>query len=101
MKKIMFIGILLLSVIATNLLIFKKTSISEVPSLLASSRSKEFCSCYFLLKNSKEYCLDLVLKGYPIFKYEIRDNEVEFSNPFSSSISKVSSDKRFGCEFKD
>lgn len=99
MKKIILIVVIILAATVIKISIFKKTSISEVPSLLASSRSKEFCSCYFLLKNSKEYCLDLVLKGYPLFDFKISDNEVEFSNPIASSTSRVSADKRFGCEF--
>lgn len=99
MKKIVIIVIIVLVAVGINLSIFRKTSLFEVPDLLASSRSKEFCSCYFLLKNSKEYCLDLVLKGYPLFDFEVRENEVEFSNPFSKSISRVSNDKRYGCEF--
>jgi hypothetical protein len=101
MKKTIIVAITILTALTIKLSIFRKTSISEVPGLLAASRSKEFCSCYFLLKNSKDYCLDLVLKGYPLFNFEIRDNEVEFSNPLSKSIAKVSVDGRFGCEFSE
>ena len=99
MKKIIFIFVLFLAILILKLSIFRKTSILEVPELLASSRSKEFCSCYFLLKNSEKYCLKQVLKAYPLFDYKIKDDSVIFSNPLYSSIAKVSEDKRFGCHF--
>ncbi len=99
MKKIIFIVVLVLCFISLKLSMFRKTSMVEVPELLASSRSKEFCSCYFLLGNSEQYCLEQVLKGYPLFDHKIKANSVTFSNPFYSSISKVSEDKRYGCYF--
>ncbi len=79
---------------------FTKTNVLEIPELLASSRSKEFCSCYFILKNNEDYCLNQVLKGYPLFKYFIGNGLVSFSNPLYRSTSVVSVDKKYGCYFK-
>lgn len=99
-KSILLLVLIVSTCISVKVLMFKKTDPLDVPELLASSRSKEFCSCYFILKNSKDYCLDQVLKGYPLFDFKIGDGLVEFSNPLYSSTSVVSKDRKYGCHFK-
>jgi hypothetical protein len=76
--------------------IFSVTPLYEVPKLLSNMRAKEFCSCYFLLKNSKDYCLEKVKKSYPLFGVKINESSVEFKNPISSSRAYLRS-KQLGC----
>lgn len=59
-------------------------------------RAKEFCSCYFLLSNSKPYCLEKVAKGYSLFDYKINKDSITFSNPVATSTAFMRS-KKLGC----
>lgn len=99
MKKILSFLLILSAFVIGHEAIFSKTNILEVPELLASSRSKEFCSCFFLLKNKEKSCLNQVLKGYPLFKYKLKKDSVSFTNPFYSSKSNFLGDK-YGCQLQ-
>ncbi len=98
--KLILILILLIAVGAgINIKMFGQTSAWKIPKLMTSMRAKEFCSCYFLLGNKKEYCITKVKKGYPLFDFKIddQDKSVVFSNPIASTKAKVFS-PRLGCK---
>lgn len=86
---------------ALHQMIFSRVPLREVPLLMSSMRAKEFCSCYFILSKGKEYCLDSVKKGYPLFQYEIDDinQKVTFSNLFAKSSAQVLEPK-YGCNLQ-
>jgi hypothetical protein len=77
---------------------FSVTPLRELPMLMSTMRAKEFCSCYFMLGKGKQYCLDSVKKGYPLFDFNIQetDKSVVFKNYFASARAKVE-DMRYGC----
>ena len=75
---------------------FDETSIFRAAELLASSRSKEFCSCFFIVQDTEDRCLKKVLKGFPLFDYKIGSKSIEFSNPLYSSLSKLSKNPKLG-----
>lgn len=101
-KSTLIMMIIALSVgIGLKVTKFSQVSISEIPSFLNSMRAKEFCSCYFLLEKPKNYCLDLIGKGYPISESNIKidrdSNQVEFTlYGIGLRKAKVIS-KRLGC----
>lgn len=79
---------------------FSQIPLWEVPKGLSAMRAKEFCTCYFLQKKGEKYCLDFVLKGYPLFEYKLdkKKQRVSFINPMAKSSAGVESN-RFGCHF--
>ena len=101
--KILLVSFLVisLSVISIDKLFFTKISMIEVPALLNSMRAKEFCTCYFLLHKGKDYCLQSVKHGYPMFGHMIDDKNkaVRFDLLWASTLAVVDS-KKFGCSLK-
>ena len=81
---------------------FSKIPLWRVPKLMSSMRAKEFCTCRFMLKNSTEFCLDRVKKGYPLFSYEVdeENKEVLFSNYLAVTKAHAHADARYGCSIK-
>lgn len=80
---------------------FSRIHISEVPLLLTTMRAKEFCSCYFMLEKGKDYCLESIKKGYPLFNYTIDEvnKRVIFKNPMAEATAEVV-EGRYGCSIK-
>jgi len=97
--KLILLSIIVAAAIGINMKMFGQTPVWKVPKLMTSMRAKEFCSCYFLLGNKKEYCINKVKKGYPLFDFKVddQDKSIVFSNPFASTKSKVFS-RRLGCK---
>ena len=91
---IVFIG-------AVHQIIFSRVPLREVPILMSSMRAKEFCSCYFILNKGKDYCLNSVKKGYPLFEYKVDDKNqrITFTNFFAESSAQVI-DKKYGCNLQ-
>ncbi len=83
---------------ALHQIVFSITPLREVPMLMSTMRAKEFCSCYFMLNKGKNYCLESVKKGYPLFEYKVDEKErsVIFKNNFASAKATVN-DLRYGC----
>lgn len=86
---------------AAHQIMFSRIHIKEVPTLLSTMRAKEFCSCYFMLGKGKEYCLNAVKKGYPLFEVNINEENkiVTFINPLMKVSAQVVED-RYGCSLK-
>lgn len=86
---------------AVHQIMFSRIHIKEVPTLLSTMRAKEFCSCYFMLGKGKEYCLNSVKKGYPLFTVDINEKRkaVTFKNPVAQASAWVIED-RYGCSLK-
>jgi hypothetical protein len=103
LKNKIFLGILFVLVLfgAAHQIIFSKTHIKEVPMLMATMRAKEFCSCYFILNKGKEYCLNSIKKGYPLFDYEIDEQKkvATFKNPMAEASAYVT-EMRYGCSLR-
>lgn len=101
-NKFFLIALLFLIILgAAHQMIFSKTHIKEVPMLMATMRAKEFCSCYFILGKGKEYCINSIKKGYPLFDYKIDEdkNSVVFKNPIAQATAFVTEPK-YGCSLK-
>lgn len=83
---------------AIHQVLFSATPLKEMPMLMSTMRAKEFCSCYFMLGKGKQYCLESVKKGYPLFDFNINesDKSVVFKNYFASARARVE-DVRYGC----
>lgn len=103
LKNKFFMGFALLFILlgASHQIMFSKTHIKEVPMLMATMRAKEFCSCYFILKKGKDYCIESVKKGYPLFDYFIDDkkNIVTFKNPIAEASAFVT-EVKYGCSLR-
>jgi hypothetical protein len=101
MKKFLIVLIALsLGVVFLHQKKFSVIPAYKIPKLLSSMRAKEFCTCYFLLGKGEDYCLKVVLKGYPKFEYSFKEgaeNSVTFKNPVAESVAKVVS-KNLGCQ---
>jgi hypothetical protein len=97
-KKILIPFALFIFVGAIHQVVFSVTPLRELPMLMSTMRAKEFCSCYFMLNKGKDYCLNSVKKGYPLFDYAIDEEKktVIFKNYFATAKAKVE-DKRYGC----
>lgn len=97
-RKFIFVASLFIFFGAAHQMIFSRIPLKDVPQLLSTMRAKEFCSCYFMLHKGKDYCLDFVKKGYPVFDFSISEEEkmVTFSNPLGSASAKVI-EQKFGC----
>ncbi|NUM42596.1 MAG: hypothetical protein HUU45_13300, partial [Leptospiraceae bacterium] len=54
--------------------IFNWTHIKNFPKILPSFHSKEYCSCYFVVKQSKEYCENYARQWIPISSYSLDEN---------------------------
>jgi hypothetical protein len=98
-RKFIMIGSLIILAGAAHQMMFTITPLREVPKLMVTLRAKEFCSCYFVLGKGKDYCLNSVKKGYPLFEYSLNEEEktIQFNNPISSASAKFISD-RLGCQ---
>lgn len=98
--------VLLIAFVGASLIghqyIFSEIPVWKVPKLMSSMRAKEFCTCRFILKNSTEYCLERVKKGYPLFIYEVDEGnrEVLFSNYFTITKARAHEEPRYGCSIK-
>ena len=103
LKNKFFMGFALFFILAgaAHQIIFSKTHIKEVPMLMSTMRAKEFCSCYFLLHKGKDYCLESVKKGYPLFDYKIDDDKkiVTFKNPMAEASAFVT-EVKYGCSLR-
>ena len=97
-KKLLAALFILIFVGAAHQMIFSITPLKEVPALMSAVRAKEFCSCYFMLRKGKKYCLESVKKGYPLFEYLINEEKrsIVFENPVSKAQAIVKNDK-YGC----
>lgn len=86
---------------AFHQVIFSRTSLREVPELMATMRAKEFCSCFYMLKKGEEYCLESVKKGYPLFEYKItkETKSITFKNKFAEATAQVEN-PLYGCSLK-
>lgn len=102
-KNKLFLSAVFLFIIlgAAHQIIFSRTHIKDVPMLMATMRAKEFCSCYFILKQEKDYCIDSVKKGYPLFDYKIDEDKkrVTFKNPIASASAFVI-EMKYGCSIR-
>lgn len=85
---------------ALHQIVFSRIHVKDVPLLMSRMRAKEFCSCYFLLHKGKNYCLNSVKKGYPLFDYRIEEEkkEIVFKNPLAKASAHVV-DEKYGCSF--
>ncbi|MGK0366935.1 MAG: hypothetical protein ACI9QD_000066 [Thermoproteota archaeon] len=101
MKKIIVIGFFIGFVLAVigHQQKFSITPVWQIPNILTAMRAKEFCSCYFLLKNKKAYCLAKVKKGYPAFGHNVDDKNksVSFTILYATTTSEVKN-PRLGCK---
>ena len=100
-RKFLFFLAFFILLGAFHQLKFSRIHISEVPELLTTMRAKEFCSCYFMLGKGKEYCLQFVKKGYPLFNYTINEStkKVTFENPLGKASAAVL-EGRYGCSIQ-
>lgn len=102
MKTKVIIALLLLGGVVGHQIVFSEIPLWQVPKLMSSMRAKEFCTCRFMLKNSTEFCLERVKKGYPLFEYEVDESakEVSFSNYLTVSKARAHENPRYGCSIR-
>lgn len=98
--RILIVG-LIVGAIGFHQLKFSEIPVWKVPKLLSAMRAKEFCSCHFVLNFKRDYCLKKVVKGYPIFDFELDPVKkiVRFENPFAASQARLGSLKT-GCSLQ-
>jgi hypothetical protein len=98
-KKFFIPLFLLIFLGAAHQMMFSLTPLKEVPALMSAVRAKEFCSCFFMLEKGREYCLESVKKGYPLFEYEIdeENKSITFRNPIAEGKAIVLNQK-YGCK---
>lgn len=91
----------ILAIFALNSIYFTRISLWEIPTMLNATRAKEFCSCFFILKKGKDYCLDSVLHGYPMggFMLDEKNKAVRFDLLWNSRLAIVRQD-RYGCQLQ-
>jgi hypothetical protein len=79
---------------------FQEISIFELPTALSAYRSREFCSCLFVMKRDEVYCEKMVTRAMPSFDYQLdqKKKEVRFG-PSGRFVSKFIS-KKEGCRLR-
>ncbi len=75
--------------------------ISNFPKILPSFHSKEYCSCYFVVEQSKEFCEDYARQWIPISWYSIDDKAKTITTKGMGQIVTTKYEGgRFGCKLQ-
>ncbi|MDA8793296.1 hypothetical protein N9N67_08620 [Bacteriovoracaceae bacterium] len=102
-KKIVkiFSALLILLMVSAGIIhtyFFSETKFWEIPQLTTNLRAKEFCSCYFVMKRSEEYCLDQVKHFLPHGKHKIYEDQKKVTFKFiKSQTSSSFRNENIGC----
>lgn len=72
----------------------------RLPTLINTTRAKMFCSCYFVVGQTKKYCEKHVNKGYPMNPYKINENNKSVTFISLGSVTAFVTNERFGCQVK-
>lgn len=85
--------------ILLNLLFLSSCGFMKQPSHFFS---KEACSCLFVEKQSKEYCLKYAKVSIPVWGFEIDEkNKTVSSNGYFRSTSAKFISEKLGCQVTD
>lgn len=75
--------------------------IKNFPKILPSFHSKEYCSCYFVVKQSKEYCEDYARQWIPISGYSIDEaTKTITTRGMGQVVSSKYESEKFGCRLQ-
>lgn len=73
----------------------------RVPSLISITRAKMFCSCYFIVGQTRPYCENFVKKNYPMTSYKIDEETKSITFSLLSDYTVMYKDKYKGCQLID
>ncbi|TGL59136.1 hypothetical protein EHQ58_09480 [Leptospira ognonensis] len=78
MKKNIFTALLVFTFLLGFWIQWNWKHVEAFPSIISSFYSKEFCSCYYVMKQSEEQCHDFARQWVPIsqFTNDIEKKEV-------------------------
>lgn len=94
-KIIKIIGIAILVFIA-GFIVKDRKHIFSFPGIISAYYSKEFCSCYFVEKQTEQFCHDYARQYIPIQDFKLDGKTVTVKGLFiTNSASYVS--ERLGC----
>jgi hypothetical protein len=75
MKKIILYFFIILGIYTSVWIYRNLTNLQAFPFIISSYYSKEFCSCYFVVGNTKEFCHDYVRQYVPISEFNLNEDE--------------------------
>jgi len=75
----------------------KHTGLLNYPKLVATLRAKDFCSCYFVVGQTKEFCKEQVKHGLPLFRMKIDEANKSVSFGLTPPVSAHVVSDRLGC----
>ncbi len=84
-------------VIAFSAFYFSETAPWEVPSMQARRSAKEYCSCRFVIEDSREKCEKKIFDIIPFGEIEESGSKVQMSFLWAKHIAGLES-KKFGCK---
>lgn len=80
--------------------VINRSHILAMAQGVSSYYSKEFCSCYFVVGNSEQYCHGYLDVGYPISSFSIDQNNKTIDvSAFGFENKAHYFGKKYGCGF--
>jgi len=102
MKKNILRALLLFAVLIILWIQWNWKHLEAFPSIISSFYSKEFCSCYYVMKQSEEQCHNFARQWVPISQFgnDIEKKEVTVSGLGRTNKSIFLNEKQ-GCVLKN
>jgi hypothetical protein len=98
MKKALKYILIAVSLYGSFFVIKNFRNIQAFPSIISSYYAKEFCSCYFVIGQTKEFCHDYTRQYVPISDFQLNEEkkQVTVSGLGVTSVAEFS--KGTGCQ---
>lgn len=79
-------------------LITNKKNLESFPSIISSFYAKEFCSCYFVVREDEDFCHNYARQWIPIsdFKLDLKTHRV-IASGLGRTNSAVFQNRELGC----